>query len=171
MELTTNKIINCILSVAGVVAVMASPVFADSYNTTGIVIKSKAQYSNVSQSIPTQNCYDVQVQVQRQGSTGDTLAGAIFGGVVGNQFGNGSGKDAMTVLGAILGADAANRNNQGGGYRTERQCETVYRTENSSQLTGYSVTYEVFGIRETAITNRNYGIGDPIPVIITVRLQ
>ena len=33
-----------------------------------------------------------------------TLAGGVAGGVVGNQFGGGSGRDALTVLGAVGGA-------------------------------------------------------------------
>ncbi len=32
------------------------------------------------------------------------LGGAVVGGVIGNQFGGGSGKDALTVIGAIAGA-------------------------------------------------------------------
>jgi len=73
---------------------------------------------------------DVPVYGQAPANTSDTLAGALIGGAIGNQFGNGSGKDAMTVLGAILGADAANKNRsrQIVGYTQETRCEnkTVY---------------------------------------------
>lgn len=77
-------------------------------------------------------CQAVEVPVygQKPASTGDTLLGAIIGGAIGNQFGEGSGKDAMTVLGAIAGADAANKSGsrQIVGYTTETRCEnqTVY---------------------------------------------
>jgi surface antigen len=33
-----------------------------------------------------------------------TLGGAVVGGIIGNQFGSGSGKDAATILGVILGS-------------------------------------------------------------------
>ncbi|WP_416384836.1 glycine zipper 2TM domain-containing protein [Shewanella sp. TC10] len=38
-----------------------------------------------------------------------TFGGALIGGVVGHQFGGGSGQDVATVLGALLGGAAANR--------------------------------------------------------------
>jgi len=42
-----------------------------------------------------------------------TFGGALIGGVIGNQFGGGSGKDVATILGAIIGGSIANnRHNQ-----------------------------------------------------------
>jgi outer membrane lipoprotein SlyB len=41
-----------------------------------------------------------------------TFGGALIGGVIGNQFGGGSGKTAATVLGAVLGGSIANNNSQ-----------------------------------------------------------
>jgi outer membrane lipoprotein SlyB len=42
-----------------------------------------------------------------------TFGGALVGGVIGNQFGGGSGKDVATILGAIIGGSIANnRHNQ-----------------------------------------------------------
>jgi len=42
-----------------------------------------------------------------------TFGGALVGGVIGNQFGGGSGKDVATILGAIIGGSMAhNRHNQ-----------------------------------------------------------
>lgn len=38
-----------------------------------------------------------------------TFGGALIGGVVGHQFGGGSGQDVATVLGALLGGAAANQ--------------------------------------------------------------
>lgn len=38
-----------------------------------------------------------------------TLAGAIIGGAIGNQFGGGSGKDILTTAGAGAGAVAGSR--------------------------------------------------------------
>lgn len=38
-----------------------------------------------------------------------TFGGALVGGVIGHQFGGGTGQDVATVLGALLGAGVANR--------------------------------------------------------------
>jgi outer membrane lipoprotein SlyB len=45
---------------------------------------------------------------QGQGSGVGAVAGGVLGGVVGNQFGKGSGRTAMTVLGAVGGGFAGN---------------------------------------------------------------
>jgi uncharacterized protein YcfJ len=88
-------------------------------------------FRNVTSNVPVTErvCETVNVPVYgSSGSTGNTIAGAIIGGAIGNQFGNGSGRDAMTVLGAIVGADVANRsaqNNSVTGYRQEHQCNEV----------------------------------------------
>ncbi len=42
-----------------------------------------------------------------------TFGGALIGGVIGNQFGGGSGKDIATVLGAIAGGAMAKNHRQG----------------------------------------------------------
>ncbi len=42
-----------------------------------------------------------------------TFSGALIGGVIGNQFGGGSGKDIATILGAIAGGAMAKNDHQG----------------------------------------------------------
>lgn len=42
-----------------------------------------------------------------------TFGGALIGGVIGNQFGGGSGKDIATILGAVIGGSVANNHSQG----------------------------------------------------------
>ncbi|MCJ8319717.1 MAG: glycine zipper 2TM domain-containing protein [Colwellia sp.] len=51
------------------------------------------------------------------------FGGALIGGVIGNQFGGGSGRDIATVLGAIIGGNMANNRNP---EYTER---TIYLVE------------------------------------------
>ncbi len=41
----------------------------------------------------------------------NTFGGALVGGIIGHQFGGGSGQDIATVLGAIIGASIANDEN------------------------------------------------------------
>ncbi len=45
--------------------------------------------------------------VKSKGSGWETLLGAVVGGLVGNQFGGGSGKEVATAVGAVAGAGIA----------------------------------------------------------------
>jgi uncharacterized protein YcfJ len=94
-------------------------------------------------------CREVQVptyynQQGNNNNTANTIVGALIGGALGNQVGGGSGKDAMTVLGAIVGADVARnntrRNNNVAGYQTQTQCtnETTYNY-NTQTVYDYSI--------------------------------
>ena len=51
--------------------------------------------------------------IQDKNSGWKTFGGALIGGVIGNQFGGGSGRDIATVLGAIAGGAIANNRSQG----------------------------------------------------------
>jgi len=51
--------------------------------------------------------------IQDRNSGWKTFGGALIGGVIGNQFGGGSGKDIATVLGAIAGGAMARNRSQG----------------------------------------------------------
>ena len=83
---------------------------------------------------------------ERDGNTGGTVAGAVIGGLLGNQVGKGNGKKAATAAGAVAGGLIGNkvdRNHVGGKVvtRTERQCHTENASSESSRVTGYNVTY------------------------------
>ena len=79
-------------------------------------------------------CEDV--EVQRAGGdpnrVAGTAAGAVIGGLVGNQIGSGSGRKLATVGGAVAGG-AIGRNVQGNSQESrgdrivETRCERVYR--------------------------------------------
>ena len=108
-----------------------------------------------------------------------TLAGGIIGGVIGSQFGSGSGKDAMTALGAIFGAGMGNRAayNQGRvnspahvTYEerpvTVQRCQTTTSFREEERVEGYRVTY-VYGGREYQTTTASHP-GTSLPVRVTV---
>ncbi|MGD2116961.1 MAG: glycine zipper 2TM domain-containing protein [Chromatiales bacterium] len=116
------------------------------------VIKSEPIYETVTVNYPETRCWDERVYYRDDGrkSHTPTIAGAILGGVVGNQFGGGRGKDAMTVAGAILGGSIGNdiANDK---VRTvhrsgmERRCETVDNYVEHEEIVGYNVKYRYHG--------------------------
>lgn len=78
---------------------------------------------------------------------GQTLAGAIVGAAIGRQFGDGSGRDALTVIGAVAGSAVANERAQRRtrattiGREPVERCTTRMRRHNERVLTGYWVEY------------------------------
>lgn len=67
--------------------------------------------------------------IKSQDSGWETLLGAVVGGVVGNQFGGGTGKEVATAVGAVAGAGIA-RNNANQVYRLEHNLvEILIETE------------------------------------------
>lgn len=82
---------------------------------------------------PVEHCFTVQVPVygtiNRPASSVEILGGVVAGGVIGNQFGGGSGKTALTALGAIAGGNiGAGRKTEQAivGYNPARRCKTIY---------------------------------------------
>jgi len=151
-------------------ALFATPVAAET--VYGRVTYVEPVYTNTYVDVPQTVCYDVQRPVtgRAPASTGDVLAGAIIGGAIGNQFGGGSGKDAATVLGAIIGADAANKNGRQvvTGYTVERQCETQYVSDVQSVISSWNVYYRWNGGAGSFNTVRdNYVVGDRIRLNVT----
>lgn len=77
-----------------------------------------------------------------------TVSGALLGGILGHQIGDGRGKDLATVAGAAAGAFGGRKAQQqvqnGKSVTTLRQrCETVMDT--AVEVIGYDVRYEVDG--------------------------
>jgi outer membrane lipoprotein SlyB len=76
-----------------------------------------------------QVCEKVQIPVygmiERPASSGEVFSGLIIGGLIGDQFGSGSGNDAMTFLGAVMGAEEAGQRKREKviiDYKTVTQC-------------------------------------------------
>jgi uncharacterized protein YcfJ len=81
------------------------------------------------------------------------LGGALLGGVLGHQVGDGRGKDLATVVGVAAGAyggkKAQQRYQQSKTWTTkELRCETV--TDVMVKIRGYDVSYEIDGKIATA---------------------
>ena len=99
---------------------------------------------------PRQQCRNVTVThrrpVQDENRITGSVLGAVAGGVLGHQVGNGRGKDVATVVGALGGGYAGNQvqgamQNNDTYTSTQQRCSTVY--DKSQKLLGYDVTYKI----------------------------
>lgn len=120
----------------------------------------------VTVSVPQRECWEQEVYVEqrrRRGTAGATIAGGLLGGVIGRQFGGGSGRDAMTVVGAIVGSAVGNdraeaRRGDGDGYfKTVQRCETRNEVREEERIDGYEVTYFYDGREYTTRTRNDPG--------------
>lgn len=102
--------------------------------------------------IPREVCSDEVVQhqapVKDKHRIAGTAIGAVVGGVVGNQFGGGSGKTLMTIGGAAAGGYAGNKVQKGMQESDtvatkETRCKTVMETQ--QKQVGFDVTYRLEG--------------------------
>jgi uncharacterized protein YcfJ len=104
------------------------------------------------------------------------VVAGIVGGVIGNQIGSGSGRDAATAAGALLGYTAArdSQRRNGGGYYTggreyttyEQRCTTRTDYVSDERVQAYDVTYKYRG--RTYHTVTDYHPGDRIRVEVDV---
>jgi uncharacterized protein YcfJ len=125
---------------------------ADGHYVTARVTAVEPIYETVVVATPVTRCHTEYVdrRIVDGSVAGQTLAGAIVGAAIGRQFGDGRGRDALTVLGAMAGSAVANdrairREAERGRTRVVREpvdrCTTEYRRRAERQLTGYWVEY------------------------------
>jgi uncharacterized protein YcfJ len=106
-----------------------------------------------------------QAPVSDQNQIAGTAAGAVIGGVLGNQVGGGNGKKAATVLGAIAGGVVgkkvqSNRQQQQTYQTTEHVCNTQRDNDRTS---GYNVTVNIDG--QTQNLTLPYNPKGQLPVV------
>jgi uncharacterized protein YcfJ len=151
-----NKIKYFIIAAA---ILIANSAIAGQVEVDAVVVKVVPQYSEVQVNTPIRTCNIVEVPIYGntgKTQTGEVLGGAIIGGILGNQVGGGKGKDAATILGAILGADFANKKSGTKtivGYKRTTVCEDnpTFVTENRS-------VYEYSIVRVTDANNNLYDV-------------
>ncbi len=148
-------------------AIATSTAYADGYSSrkVGTVVDVEAQYVYSYEPTTQEQCSQVQVPVygQTNPTPNDVLAGAIIGGVIGNQFGGGSGQDIATALGAVIGANKAGKPRQGVvGYQTQVQCQLVNVETETRHFDHYKVTYKRKGKFYVFNTDEMYEVGQRI---------
>ena len=144
------------------------------YNLIGEKQPDYAEVLNVAEAkqtvqVPREVCEEVPVTRQKpvkdEHRIVGTVAGALIGGVLGNQVGGGNGKKIATVAGAAAGGYAGNKVQQNmqakDTYTTyEQRCHTV--NESKVKLLGYDVTYRLGD--ETGKVRMDHRPGERIPV-------
>ncbi len=159
---------------------------SERYTQYADVVEVTPLYRTVTVSIPREECYE---EIQRiryepeprrhRGTAARTVAGGVIGGVIGRQFGDGDGRDAMTVLGTLIGAavghDSARARHEAAyaatprraRYRTVERCEIREELRTERELDGYQVTYEYMGREFTTLTESHPGSRIAIEVELT----
>ena len=85
-------------------ALLSSPSYANNYERDKAVPVEKVLFGKI---VSVRNISQEEL-IQDKNNGWKTFGGALVGGVIGNQFGGGSGRDIATVLGAIIGGSIAN---------------------------------------------------------------
>ena len=175
-----NKLI---VAVTGMVMLFSSVAMASAHHKNKTVrvqaevVSSTAITQQVVQKVPEQQCNLVDVPIYSQGnaSTGEVFTGAVIGGLLGNQVGKGKGNDAATVLGAIIGADIANKKNGNKtivGYKQVQQCNTIFIETVANKIVGYSTSFKTTeGETYTFQTGSQYAVGTIVFLNKTVSLN
>jgi uncharacterized protein YcfJ len=170
------------LVIASLFATALLGAHAETYTDYARVQNAEPQYENIN--VPRNECSshwveerDSRVSSERPDRQyGGAIVGGLAGGVLGHQVGGGSGKDAATALGVVLGAiagDHLSNRDQGTPYdngryettqREVQRCRTVYDTQ--TRITGYRVAYEYRGQHYTTFMHTNPG--NSLPVRVTI---
>ena len=121
---------------------------------------------------PYRECYIKEtLQNTGDGSATNEIMGAILGGAIGNQFGEGEGKEVMTLAGIFLGASLANdaekANSTGQVVVSQEVCETKVKKSIERRLSHYLINISYEG-RDLSFTSKRRPYDDVIKVKVTV---
>ena len=147
-------------------------VMAGSYTDYATVISVEKVYKQYRTEEPYQDCYIKETfQNAGDGSATNEIVGAILGGAIGNQLGEGDGKEAMTLAGIFLGASLANdaekAKSTGQVVVSQEVCETKVKTSFVKRLSHYLVHIDYEG-RDLAFTSKKRPYDDVIKIKVTV---
>jgi uncharacterized protein YcfJ len=123
---------------------------------------------------PRQECWqDVEYRSAVPGHVvATTLAGGIVGAAIGRQFGDGRGRDALTLMGAVAGsavahAHAVRRNPESTYTVPVERCQVVNERFTEEIIEGYDVVYRYHGRRYSIRTAEHPG--GRIPLEMSLR--
>ena len=147
--------------------------FAGTFLDSASVISVDKVYKQVRVEEPYKECYIKEtVQNTGDGSATNEIIGGIIGGAIGNQFGEGDGKEVMTLAGILMGASIANDAEKAAANGTQKVvsqevCENKVRQKIEKRLSHYKVTVDYNG-REVSFSTKRRPYDDIIKIEVTV---
>ena len=145
--------------------------FAGSFVDSATVTSVEKVYKQYMVDEPYQDCYIKETIQNGDGSATNEIMGAILGGAIGNQFGEGDGNDAMTLAGIFLGASIANDAEKANAANqvvvSQEVCENKVRQKIEKRLSHYKVTVDYDG-REVSFSTKKRPYDDVIKVEVTI---
>ena len=145
--------------------------FAGSFVDSATVISVEKVYKLFRFDEPYQDCYIKETIQNGDGSATNEIMGAILGGAIGNQFGEGDGNDAMTLAGIFLGASIANdaekANSTGQVVVRQEVCENKVRQKIKRRLSHYKINVDYNGHNVSYTSNRR-PYDDVVKVEVTI---
>ncbi|MDB4821706.1 glycine zipper 2TM domain-containing protein [Candidatus Pseudothioglobus singularis] len=147
--------------------------YAGSFIDSATVVSVDKVFKQVRVEEPYQECYIKEtVQNNGDGSATNEIIGGVIGGAIGNQFGDGSGKDIMTLAGILMGASIANDAEKAAanGKQTivsQEVCEKKVRQKIEKRLSHYKVTVDYNGT-EVSFSSKRRPYDDVIKVEVSV---
>ena len=145
--------------------------FAGSFVDSATVTSVEKVYKQYMVDEPYQDCYIKETIQNGDGSATNEIMGAILGGAIGNQFGEGDGNDAMTLAGIFLGASIANdaekANSTGQVVVRQEVCENKVRQKIKKRLSHYKINVDYNGHYVSYTSNRR-PYDDVVKVEVTI---
>jgi uncharacterized protein YcfJ len=146
---------------------------AGTFIDTASVVSVDKVYKQVRVEEPYKECYIKEtVQNNGDGSATNEIIGGIIGGAIGNQFGEGDGKEVMTLAGILMGASIANDAEKAAANGTQtvvsqEVCENKVRQKIEKRLSHYKVTVDYNG-SEVSFSTKRRPFDDEIKIEVTV---
>jgi len=138
------------------------------------VVSVDKVYKQVRVEEPYKECYIKETVQSGDGSATNEIIGGIIGGAIGNQFGEGDGKEVMTLAGILMGASIANDAEKAAaaenGTRkviSQEVCENKVRQKIEKRLSHYKVTVDYNGT-EVSFSTKRRPFDDVIKIEVTV---
>ena len=171
MELVMKIIIKS--SLIALLLSLSQFTLAGTFLDSAAVVSVDKVYKQVRVEEPYKECYIKEtIQNSGDGSATNEIIGGVIGGASGNQFGDGSWKDVMTLAGILMGASIANDAEKaaGNGKQTiisQEVCENKVRQKIEKRLSHYKVTVDYNG-REVSFSTKRRPFDDVIKIEVTV---
>ncbi|MAP89535.1 MAG: hypothetical protein CMO24_01905 [Thiotrichales bacterium] len=145
--------------------------FAGSFVDSATVTSVEKVYKQYRVDEPYQECYIKETIQNGDGSATNEIMGAILGGAIGNQFGEGDGNDAMTLAGIFLGASIANDAEKANAANqvvvSQEVCENKVRQRIEKRLSHYMIHVDYDG-NDVSFTSKKRPYDDVIKVKVTI---